>query len=273
MCQSIVLDKSYLQATGAIPFRDMLKKRRFLMPSVLFYELMSTSEPGRSRCFAKIPEMENPFDVITDIDNILHAEIETQEPFGVLEDYSVDAPYFFNPKFKEQSAYDFTDTETRLLGEWEKYFAEQVKLLSGWMENLYVNFPKLKEGSTEQRSLKHKEIEAKIVGDEDVIRLLYDAIWQPEKSKPPWPRADTIDSHWALYRWVQAKLLFALDAGVRYQGSMPKPMSTKTYTKFEHDMIDLEYLVQGVLQGSFATKEIKLKNWFLVLRPDGEVLA
>jgi len=202
----------------------------------------------------------------------MHVEIESHKPYCILEDYSVDAPYLFNPKFKEKSVYELTDAANSLLSEWEQYFAKQVKCLGMLMENIYLNFPKLSKGSTEQRAQKHKEIESKIVGDEGVVRFLYDAIWQPGKSQPPWPHPEKIDLCWAVYRWVQVNLLFALDASVKSQGVMPRSMSTKTYTKFEHDMIDLEYFVQGVLQGSFATKEVKLKNWFIMLRPDGEIL-
>ena len=200
-------------------------------------------------------------------------EIETQKPFGNLEDYSVDAPYVFNPQLKEQAVYEFTDAEERRLSEWEDYFAKQVEIFGMLMENIYRSFPKLRDGATEQRIMKHQEITRKIVDDEGVVQSLYSAIWKPEECQPSWPEAAKIDSRWAIYRWVQAKLLFALDAGVKYQGSMPTSMSKKTYRRFEHDMIDLEYLVQGVLQGSFATKEVKLKNWFVMLRPDGEILS
>lgn len=269
----IVLDKSYLQGTGTTTIQAMLETRCVLMPSVLFYELMSTSEPGRSRCFAKIPTVETPLCVITDIDVILHSEFESHLPYGELLDYVVDAPYVFNPKFKKLSVYEFTSAERRLLEQWENYFSKQVELLGELMGNISLNFPKLHDGATEERILKYSEIEEKIVGDSDVVLFLYDAIWQPGRNQPSWPAATAIDSSWAIYRWVQAKLLFTLDSCAKYNGALPVPMSRNTFLKFEHDMIDLEYLVHGVLQGAFATKDVKLQRWFQMLRPEGELLS
>jgi hypothetical protein len=85
----------------------------------------------------------------------------------------------------------------------------------------------------------------------------------------PLPPAKIVTEDWALLRWQQIQLLFALDAYCRYGGRVPETLSGKAYEKVEHDVLDAHYLLLGVLEGSFATREKKLQKWFGLLRPDG----
>ena len=273
MRQQIVLDKSYMQSMESAAFQELLQTNSFLMPSVLFYELMTTPEPVRSRCFAKIPTTESPFTVITDVGVILNYEIESYANFNRLQEFSINIPYIFNPNLQCDSKYKFTPAERKLLDSWEKYFAERVSRFIILMSDVYASFGNLRSGSSSDRKEKLKEIEEVIATDAEVVCCLYDAICQPELHEPKWPTGDTIDPTWALYRWFQIKILFALDSGFRYQGNPPSPLTEKAYNKFEHDMIDMEYLVHGVLQGALATNENKLSRWFKMLKPDGELLT
>lgn len=88
-------------------------------------------------------------------------------------------------------------------------------------------------------------------------------------SKPPLPPAMIMTRDWALFRWQQVQLLFALDAYCRYGGRVPDTLSGKAYEKVEHDVLDAHYLLLGVLEGSLATREKKLQSWFCLLCPNG----
>ena len=93
----------------------------------------------------------------------------------------------------------------------------------------------------------------------------------PPPGEKPLPLGESIDEKWAIYRWVQVQLLFALDVHVRYQGNIPTPLSSNVYEKMEHDVLDAEQLILGCLEGAFATRENKHKRWWRLLCPDGRL--
>ena len=80
-----------------------------------------------------------------------------------------------------------------------------------------------------------------------------------------------IDENWALYRWLQVQLLFALDVFVRYQGKSPDIENPRIYERMEHDVLDTQLLMLGCLEGAFATREKKLKRWWSLLCPKGSL--
>ena len=83
------------------------------------------------------------------------------------------------------------------------------------------------------------------------------------------PDQSVLNESWALFRWLQVNLLFSLDIRRRYGEISFSELTNKQHTDFEHDVLDAHYLIQGVLQGAFATKEKKLIRFFNLLCPDG----
>jgi hypothetical protein len=79
---TIVLDKNYLQGSTAAHMLQLAQSHQLLMADVLFYELISSSEPGRSRCFAKFPKIENPVILVNHVGALLKQEIESHEACG-----------------------------------------------------------------------------------------------------------------------------------------------------------------------------------------------
>ena len=106
------------------------------------------------------------------------------------------------------------------------------------------------------------ELMAAVVSDQQMIRDLYAAIRQPDM-----PPADQIDSRWAFYRRMQVHLYAGIDFIWRYGHS-----AEVTSSKLPNDYLDLEYLILAALAGALATRETRLRRWFMELRPDGELL-
>jgi len=77
---------------------------------------------------------------------------------------------------------------------------------------------------------------------------------------------------WALYRWTQVTLLYALELLEKHGQLAPEKLTTKQREKFQHDVIDMQYVVLGVLQGALASKDKRMRAMFKLLRPDGAVL-
>jgi hypothetical protein len=65
--------------------------------------------------------------------------------------------------------------------------------------------------------------------------------------------------------------LFALDVFVRYRGAVTEALNPITYEKMEHDVLDAQVFMLGCLEGAFATQEKKLKRWWALLCPDGDL--
>ena len=113
-----------------------------------------------------------------------------------------------------------------------------------------------------------------IATDTGSVLKFYSAL-EPPPGERPLPPAEIITPSWALFRWVQVQLLMSLDVFFRYNGKIPEAsaLTCHWYEKIEHDLLDAEYLVLGVLEGSFATTELKLQSYWRLLRPDGVLMS
>lgn len=59
-----------------------------------------------------------------------------------------------------------------------------------------------------------------------------------------------------------------IDLVFRYSSVTVIKNSKKAKEKLRHDIIDGHYLVTGLLEGSFATKEEKLIRWWKIFQPE-----
>ena len=76
----------------------------------------------------------------------------------------------------------------------------------------------------------------------------------------------------ALYRWTHVTLLYALELLEKHGQLAPEILTMKQREKLQHDVIDMQYVVLGVLQGALASKDKRMRAIFRLLRPDGAVL-
>ena len=83
---------------------------------------------------------------------------------------------------------------------------------------------------------------------------------------------DTITDDWALYRYLQMQMLFALDVYVRYQGRVPDIGNPAVFERIEHDVLDAQVAMLGCLEGALATRETKLQRWFRLAAPNGVLI-
>ncbi len=236
------------------------------MSDALLYELLTTKSEARRQCFAKFPEGPNPVDLINHAGVLMRHEIETGTPSGPPSKCIEDIQFIFNkaltgeiyiPPINAQAA---IEKETTRLAASIESFVEK----SGHIESF---FPDLLKGSQSERIVAHMDAERAIVLPGALLPFLSQL--EAPTGGTPLPPIDIIDGKWALYRWLQVELLFALDVYVRYQGMVPSMLSPNMYEKMEHDVLDAEQLVLGCLEGAFATHEKKLKRWWSLLCPEG----
>lgn len=265
MTSAIVLDKSFLQGARTSQIQELAAAHRLVVSDALFYELLTAPEPGRTRCFAKFPPTENPVDLVNHIGTLMRIEIDTHSPCGKPSEHREKLRFQFNPRLvsadyvlPEQARVAVEDQTTQIQSD-VAGFLEQVALVPTF-------FPNLLTGSTAEQKLAHAEAEGALA-EPGALIAFYSGL-EPPPGQKPLPPPHLVSEQWAVYRWLQVKLLFALDVYVRCRGVLPETLSPSTYERMEHDVLDAQVFMLGCLEGAFATREKKLKRWWSLLCRD-----
>lgn len=266
MQPAIILDKSFLQGSKKARIHELAQTHRLVVSDALFYELLTASEPGRSRCFAKFPLVANPVDLVNHIGTLMHLEIETHRPSGKPSTHREQLRFQFNPRLvnptyelPEEARLGVEEQTTQLRVDVQA-FIDRVPLINTFFPNLLV-------GSDVQRRMEREEAERAIA--EPGALLPFYANLEPPSGQKTLPAAAIVTEEWALYRWLQVQLLFTLDLYIRYQGAIQENLSAALYENIEHDVLDAQVMMLGCLEGAFATREKKLVRWWNLICPSG----
>lgn len=268
MTGAIILDKCFLQGTSATRIRELAAIHRLLVSDALFYELLTSEEPGRSRCFSKFPPGENPVDLVSHIGPLMRSEIDTHKPSGPPSLHRENWRFQFNPSLVNPG-YQIPEEASLAI---EEHAAELRSDVGSFMQKAKLVptfFPALLSGSQGNRDSARSNAEAAIASP-GALMDLYSNLTPPPGERPLPPRA-LVSENWAVYRWLQVQMLFALDLYMRYGGRIPNTLSPAVFEKMEHDVLDAQVLMLGCLEGTFATKEKKLKRWWALLCPRGRL--
>lgn len=267
----LLIDKNFLQGSKAIEIERLMETHRLLMPDALFYELITSREPGRSRSFAKLPNVENPVALCKHLGGLLKHEIEQHLPCGKPSDNLEDLRFRFNEALAS-SSYQLPLYALEAIQEEDEELRREVSSLLQLVESVPSIFPDLLNGSDTQRKQERAEVEALIANNRKGIREFYASLVSAQGATPL-PPPDAINENWALFRWMQVRLLFVVDIYCRYGGNVPQDPAGQIYEKLEHDLHDAHYLILGVLEGALATREKKLQRWFELLCPEGRLYS
>ena len=266
MSTYIIVDKSFLQGTSTARIRELAATSRLLVSDALFYELLTTDITVRKQCFSKFPLENNPVDLVSDIGPLLRREIEVREPAGKPSEHreNLDFDFRFNSALNEID-YELSPEDTATV---EEHTAELKTDIHAYLQRVSLVptfFPDLLEGTTEERNAAFSAAENAIAAPGALLPF-YRQLESPS-SESKLPPAEMINESWALYRWLQVQLLFAVDVFARYQGIVPDITKVAMYEKMEHDVLDAQVLMLACLEGAFATRENKLKRWWSLLCP------
>ena len=268
MNPAIILDKCFLQGTSAARIRELAASRRLVVSDALFYELLTSDEPARSRCFGKFPPVENPVDLVSHIGPLMRLEMETHRPSGSPSTHRENWRFQFNPALVT-SDYEVPESGRVAIEEHSQELRSDVLSFIERARLTPTFFPNLLEGSQPERKQARADAESAIA-DPGSLLPFYSSLEPPEGEKPL-PPAHLVSEEWALYRWLQVHMLFGVDLYVRYAGRIPQTLSTNIFEKLEHDVLDAQVLMLGCLEGAFATRERKLQRWWRLLCPTGEL--
>ena len=266
----IVVDKSFLEGTATDRIRELATSYRLLVSDALFFELLTADVSSRKKCFSKFPPDENPVDLINHIGTLMRFEVEHKTPAGKPSTHreNQDFDFQFNSKLVSEE-YELPSEAESVI---EEHMAEIQSDVAAYLDRAEVVptfFPDLLSGTTERRKVAVEEAE-EIIAKPGMLIPFYASLKSPpgERSLPP---PDMICEHWAVYRYLQVQMLFALDIFVRYQGQRPDTKNPNIYERMEHDILDAQVLMLGCLEGAFATQERKLQRWWKLLCPYGDL--
>ena len=267
--EPVILDKSYLQAASDSRFKELSDQYQFLMPDVLFYELISSDEPERSRCFKKLTHLTNPIQPVKSVSELLRKERITLKPAGRPSKNLLKVEYRFNPELSQGSC-SLSDTLKMVIHESETELDRDVSMLMNFT-SLETVFPHIHTGTTDQRKKYKSECERYITDNsEELGDILYSL--EPDDGLSI-PTQQDLNESWTLLRWFQVRLLFDLDLYERYGNDNPVGLTQNLKKKLKNDVLDMHYLIMGVVQKGFATRDNKLINYYDLLCPDGILLT
>jgi hypothetical protein len=268
----LILDKSFLDAASPYEISDVWKDHIVIMPDVLFYELISTREDSRKRCFNKIPDVENPLALLPGIGDLLSYEIKMKQPCVPLSQRCMKERYVFNVRLRDGSfrflgeVLEGKETLAAKTATDTRHFIKRCIVVHQFFPEIngipYRDFPKAICSA-----------KTKVASDKTFLREIYASFLKDEDCPLALPNPSDIDENWAFFRWVQCQLLAALRLFLRYQGRIPKDPGVGFWTKAEHSMLDTYYVIFGSLTGALASADREVIEDFRLLCPDGALIS
>ena len=265
----VVLDKSYLQAASCAHMFELAVTHRLLMSEALLYELLSKPVDYQA-CFSKFRSNENPVDIVLHVGGYLKKEIESRRPAPLPSTQVHSFRFQFNQRLLDADYILPMESLDEVNRQRDELLKDVQTLKSRALDSLNF-FPECFAGSDSERAAARAEAE-NLIARPGALLDFYEQLRAP-KGMRRFPPRKLISDQWAIYRWLQVQLLFGLDLYARYGNALCEPMSARTEERIEHDVLDAQYMLIGLLEGAFATRERKLQRWFRLLRADGLLLS
>lgn len=259
----VVIDKSFLQGAPKDILQSLFKNQRVLMTQRNLYELLTTRPTERARCFKRIPAVKNPVERVEPVGSILRWEVKNKGPLLNIDHVIIRGSFNFNPKLVEEN-FNLGEDQTSHLEDWKRESKQNMKDFEVHGSHVPVQFPKLRNYRPGDNSSQIEGIQKRICTDPEYVREFYNG-----EREDTWPSAEHIDERWALFRWIQIRVMAALDYYRKYG---EREMSSDT-TKIENEYFDLEYCLVGCIVGAIATQDKGMKKRFLAICPSGKVIS
>ncbi|WP_460066800.1 hypothetical protein [Pseudomonas sp. H1_G08] len=266
MKKFLVLDKSFLQGVSKRRIDELDNSYRLLMPEEMLYELSKGAPEDRAKWFYRLPSTVRPFELSRNHGYLLRYEKENLLSCGLpsLHVRTIDhaaTENYRNPEF-------IVPTELSAVRDHRKsQVDEDVNYLFLLTRNIDKILPETRDIHPKDRKQVQENIEEKIASDEDFLKGAVNTIMSH-----PHPDSSEVDKSWISYRWLQVNLLFALDFWTRYTQEIDLTTESKQLERFRHDALDAGYLIVGIQEGAFATKEKKLIRWWNKIFPEGDLI-
>ncbi len=279
--RGIVIDKSFLRGAKREHITALSETYTLLMPDSLLYECVKEENPSdRAQLFKKFPDKNSPYILIPPICDVLRHEIRTNTIFGKPSKRAANKDYGIHLRLIDEG-YCMT-TDQLLAFERKRQLIENdtnafIRLVKSLIKKMSSEFYGLSDEKTKQ---KRDVIEKKIALDKDYIveiinsERIYDYANMPTSQR--------ITNRWATFRFFQIYHLYVIDFYLKYKSETnidniflrKDSPQEKAFERIRHEMLDAQYLLYGLLEGGFATNELKLTSWWKLLStPSGKLIS
>lgn len=228
---------------------------------------MTTDENSRARCFSKIPKSRNPLVLIPNVGEYLRFEMTQMMPVVRINRLREKIRYQFNEALGKRS-FKFSDKYQAILVEQEAEMAEDTKRFVERSFDTLGLFQDLGCHSSDSNSIDAHINE--IATSQALVRRIYNIIISD--NDPYFPHRvlpQQLGKNWATYRWVQTHVIYGLLFHKRYSGQVPNGAGQSFWRSAEHEIIDANYVILGVLAGGIATGDARVAKTFKLLCPKG----
>ena len=272
----IIVDKSYAQ--GARSLLHLQRDWRLLFPDVFFFEVASTDPSARQSCLSKLLDLHRDagVHVAPNVGALLRMEIDGLAHAGppsenLTQGLGLDA---FFTQFDE-----LFEDRGNAVADKEACFDRDIRSLIERANMFRDRIRGAFEGTTDQRKEAYREARKTVAEDREFISHFFADFVSRDADAPAnttslvrIARSGSLGPKWTIYRWVQVQLLYALE-WLEKRGQLdPVKLTAKERENLQHDVIDIEYVILGVLQGALASRDKRMRAAFRTLRPDGVLL-
>jgi hypothetical protein len=263
----IILDKSYLDGASATSIAALCKEYSVIVTETLFFELMTTKPESQVRCFSKLPNQAGAFSLLPTLGVLLRAEIETGSPCGPFDKHVKEGLARFHPNLRTGS-YVMDDETQTALDSWMREVSRNTLAFLERCKCVHQFFPELNGIEYRKFPAAVTAARSRVALDPYLVREVYESFSREDLPHNA-PLANEISGEWAWFRRIQCHLLAALRVFERYQGKVPDNPSCDVFTRIEHSMHDLDYLVLGSIAGAIASNDKEVIDDFRLVVPTG----
>lgn len=254
----ILIDKSWVQGASASTLASVAAEHGLLMPEALFYELLTTRRDQQILCFSRLSRVHSSIRLLCGIPDLLRYESGSGEPATPLSNRCIANSISFHPT-AGTTGYSFSEEQIRLIeaerAEREGTGLQELKrmssVVSGW-------FPALKGLPADSPRERIQPFLQMVASDIDMIRDIFGAIRAPGMPEPA-----VLDQRWAFFRYMQVRLVGALEYIRRYGDQNESAVGRRIPNFF----LDHDYLIPALLADGLASCDAEMLEFYELLAP------
>jgi hypothetical protein len=213
--------------------------------------------------FAKFPHWPNPVTVVGHVGYLMCHELDNSEPASPVERLPLFGRFTFNAGFASGS-FQLTPQQHEAIQGWEQDQRQSEAAFLDIYATAHSWFPRLATYRPGSSIAEIIAAQKQIVDDRAFLASTWD---QARPSR--FPPSLQVGPGWAVFRWLQVQLLYAIEYIRRYGPERQDIVSRRV----PNDVVDSQYLTTALLADGLATADRPLSRMYLQLKPAGQLLS